>query len=456
MKIDFDFHYHPAGQGLFYSGHFFYKDRQVFKFIYDCGSYKPTISHLENYIEHHFLRDIVPDGHIDLLIISHFDYDHISGLNKLLNHIKRIDKIVLPYIGPIERLALATGLMDKAGAGNQDENELTNSFPINGTRSLWARRFLGNPYQLLGSDEKVGKLIIMGRSGGERKNDTENQAPREPGGRNGLDFDNLPDDEDTRLQLINHESLSPDAQTKCSVKQSGTTALLGLWEFNFWFHSPSKNLLSQFEKELATNDLKPQNAAELARILNSKEKLQKLKDLFKTAGGSMNNTSLLLFHGPIQDKRIQHWSWPGRPQDFYRNYFNRHWAYYHYKRSFYHHIWTRNNAHLLTGDINLAENYTEIKSYFNSSLKRVNYALVPHHGAEKYWDDRIISDMIVARSTLFWYVSAGMSRPYKRKGSSTNGHPHDEVVNSLMKYGQILFWCNEYNHLVITGELLID
>jgi len=92
-----------AAQGLFYSG-IIHNDNDKYTFVYDCGTDSPgcagNMSVLcESICE--FKSQI--DKKIDLLIISHFHYDHISGIQELLEGIK-VDTVVMPYTSDIERL----------------------------------------------------------------------------------------------------------------------------------------------------------------------------------------------------------------------------------------------------------------------------------------------------------------------------------------------------------------
>ena len=96
-----EFNLWPVGQGLFYSGLFY-----GYKLIYDCGgsNKRQVKSAIESYVEKYsdsegFLK-------IDMLIISHFDSDHINGLPCLIEKCSVIDKIYIPYYGGVESYLL--------------------------------------------------------------------------------------------------------------------------------------------------------------------------------------------------------------------------------------------------------------------------------------------------------------------------------------------------------------
>lgn len=85
---------YAVGQGGFYAG----RIGDNFNFIYDCGANK-TKGSLETAIDN-YISKFNKTNIIDLLILSHFDYDHISGV-PILN-VKgnfTIKSLVIPYLG---------------------------------------------------------------------------------------------------------------------------------------------------------------------------------------------------------------------------------------------------------------------------------------------------------------------------------------------------------------------
>lgn len=92
-KIAANFVFHPIGQGLFYSG-----DVGGFNFVYDCGteSKKQFLSReIQNY-----KRQV---SSLDMLVISHFHKDHISGLPELTERLNP-KRILIPYVTTEEML----------------------------------------------------------------------------------------------------------------------------------------------------------------------------------------------------------------------------------------------------------------------------------------------------------------------------------------------------------------
>src|SRR5947208_13493 len=91
------FNFHPVGQGCFYTGIIKFQNKE-FSFIYDCGTLSKR-QFLTNASET-FIR---PRNVIDMVIISHFDEDHVNGVFEILKKV-RCKRLILPYYEPFERL----------------------------------------------------------------------------------------------------------------------------------------------------------------------------------------------------------------------------------------------------------------------------------------------------------------------------------------------------------------
>ncbi|MCL6445189.1 MAG: MBL fold metallo-hydrolase, partial [Alicyclobacillus sp.] len=134
--------FHPVGQGLFYSGCI----GGSFNFVYDCGSTSQAKKLKQAIVR--YKKDVTK---IHLLIISHFDKDHISGLDDLLANLE-LDSVVMPYVNILERILciLSSNL-----------------------RSRWYRDFLVDPVEYLRSKgAKRIVFILPGDVGGADPSDT--------------------------------------------------------------------------------------------------------------------------------------------------------------------------------------------------------------------------------------------------------------------------------------------
>lgn len=99
MKVRVCANFHPVGQGLFATGCLMVGPRE-FRWVYDCGTTSAqqllTVSLNNVYRDWGGGKPVV-----DLVVLSHFDYDHISGMLLLLRLFK-VETLLLPHV-PIEQ-----------------------------------------------------------------------------------------------------------------------------------------------------------------------------------------------------------------------------------------------------------------------------------------------------------------------------------------------------------------
>ncbi|MGM0563225.1 MAG: MBL fold metallo-hydrolase [Pseudomonadota bacterium] len=95
-KVDF----HPVGQGLFSSGTI-HSNGTAFNYVYDCGT-----SSGQRLIDKAIqgLKDSFDK--LDMVVVSHFDKDHISGLKNLLPKFP-VKIVLLPEMSLAQRLVVA-------------------------------------------------------------------------------------------------------------------------------------------------------------------------------------------------------------------------------------------------------------------------------------------------------------------------------------------------------------
>ncbi|WP_316835021.1 hypothetical protein [Pedobacter nutrimenti] len=140
------FKLHPVGQGFFYTCTIKSPNAvKPFRFVFDCGSLNKKNAEVEvdQYLRHNFPS---VEKTLDLLIISHFDEDHINFLPRLLKEVQ-VKKIIAPFISLEERLVLAlrAKAYQKRGKANEmDDQTLTDILDPN---SLL--RYLGNEGELI-------------------------------------------------------------------------------------------------------------------------------------------------------------------------------------------------------------------------------------------------------------------------------------------------------------------
>lgn len=99
-----EFTIHPVGQGLFYSGKISHENKVKFRMVFDCGS--KNISACQEEIEIYRDSDFLLEKVIDLLVISHFDEDHVNQIENLLEGNIKVKKLIMPFLTFKERLFL--------------------------------------------------------------------------------------------------------------------------------------------------------------------------------------------------------------------------------------------------------------------------------------------------------------------------------------------------------------
>jgi hypothetical protein len=102
---------HAVGHGGFHTGHMRADGNVVFNWIFDCGARRTEKfnTFLRTWTDHH-------KRPVDWLFISHFDTDHVSGLDTLMARAVVRD-VMVPYVNERE---LAYLLLYEIGRGNLD------------------------------------------------------------------------------------------------------------------------------------------------------------------------------------------------------------------------------------------------------------------------------------------------------------------------------------------------
>lgn len=108
-----EYRFHPVGQGMLHSGELRQGRRQPFTWIYDCGSVTAAAqveSELDTLCTS---RNAAPGSKpkLDLVALSHFDADHISGLVHLLG-LFEVKMILLPFLQLWQRFWIAASADD--------------------------------------------------------------------------------------------------------------------------------------------------------------------------------------------------------------------------------------------------------------------------------------------------------------------------------------------------------
>ena len=420
LHIEFQYRFHAAGQGIFASGTLKNPETcKEFHWVFDCGSTASTKVLKPKVIRY---RDMILGDRLDLLCISHFDNDHVSGLTHLLKGLD-VGTIVIPYLSPLERLVLGAR-SDVAGGGYFS--------------------FLADPVSfLINRSDSIDRIILVG--GNTPDGPGRHPLPGPPPSQSPFERD--PGDSwilkpDLRLtwapiSFLDLATLqvAEKKNTELVISQDSFGAFARAvshqiaWEFKF-FHKPIEpTVRTKIRKAVAacfTNKAIPTNASSILSALTSPSMRKKINVAFSSAlaGSStddINSTSLCVYSGPdlngFGGSDISP-PWPNpllgaNPVDHH-----------------YHDYWHSGCSILYTGDADLStkSNRDELRTFLGDQCwQHIAILQVPHHGSRKNWKIGSV-DEFSHRHSVFC-----ADEHYLKYG-----HPHREVVLDLLHRGPIL------------------
>jgi beta-lactamase superfamily II metal-dependent hydrolase len=340
--------FHPIGQGAFYS-----ERHENFNIVYDCGNWKNT-KLADKVVKQAFFEGET----IDILFISHFDYDHVNKIKTLKEH-THIKKVIMPLLHDEEKKIL-----------------------INLYRALNFNilTLIKNPQEFFG---KKTQIITVETAENGENHIGDNIDP--------IDLDNLTD---------------TNIQSGSILRKNFKSYEWVFIPFNYEYKARNyelENLLSKngFDVEqLKTNPKHTINEV----ILNRK----KIKDIYTKVSGNINQNSMLLYSGVnCINKDCEKRVFFHRPFFFYEYY-----PYIH-RYCYFEDIWYKNRHRvscIYTGDTDL--NVVKIKSIFGKFWESVGTIQIPHHGDLKSFDKSVLDDR------YYWCpISVGETNSYGHPSS---------------------------------------
>lgn len=390
LPIEAQFTFKPIGQGCFYTGRINVRgsfDNQ-FDFVYDCGTYS-KMRYLDNEIN--IYKTELKNETLDLLIISHFDEDHVNGVVNLLRDIK-CKRLIIPYYEPIERLLLY------ATSTSEDDGY---------------RAMLQNPINyFIGGDFDIDEILLIGGPDEDEEGAEINPNNPKPDGSNS---DNFSEGEEFKFttvyvegserdQLIN-DILQKDGDTNINEKlqfiKKPYSVKIDIWEFIFYLKKhDNRRLIEAFTNDV--DALLNQDNGKITDLFDS-IKVAKLKQIYrKYYGQNLNNTSLVTYHGPT----INHVHPIIRPFGNYSRYFS---------------VGIKKCGTLLTGDIDIssARACEAMLNYFTTQISKIRFFQVPHHGAKANWNFRNPNGLEIFGN---YVINHGLGRAH---------HPSTDVVSYI-------------------------
>lgn len=428
-----DLRFHPIGQGLFYTGRIQYGKQVPAYFFYDCGS-STDRKHLEQVVGR--WKSELELGRIALGIISHLDADHVNGLGVLLDGSVTCGTVILPYLEPWRRIAIAA----------RSEDAPDEYF-----------EFIENPAQFLLS-RGVERVVFMGGDSnwedrGEVPGPVDGDGP--PGADNESPRLNIrlrpwkPQDGAMAGEFVRTSQPADLDQSAVSqmagndrvtfVRDEGHVNLSSFWQFYFFQYGfdngstwSDADRWASFRSEVAgaagTTD--PQFI--LGRLRNRKIR-KRVREAYRHLQKDHNNASIAVWHGPVRSQSAARINASGfriigqrraDPVELLLEAMEGRSA--PSLRESYSAGQPGDLGTLLTGDISLKHDFAAFWNRFRPFIQQTSIVSLPHHGSALSWSTDFMDNYIASKpGTALFVASAGANNSY--------GHPHKAVLADVQQ-----------------------
>ena len=345
--------FHPVGQGAFYSERHLYSNINT---VYDCGTGSGTRNKkgAAGVVRQSFREDDI----VHILFISHFDFDHISLIDTLKNSVNKIERVVIPLLQEPEKTFLS------------------NIYKFLGEPHL--ANLVSNPSEFFGRETQ----IIRVHSGSEQEFE-ERDSPV-----------NVSEIDEPVREIISGTPL--------------TMNNLDNWVY-IPFNYKHQSRREEFLEKLNTAGIDINRLENDPNYIFNKRIRSKVKEVYKSISGGINENSMFLYSGPSSIKDSNSLYWGGRcwHHDPYCWYFN-HYVY----RCDPHRV-----ACLYTGDGDL--NKVKVKAIYSNYWDFIGTIQIPHHGSLSSFDASILDNR-----QFLCPISVGKNNSY--------GHPSQEVISEIL------------------------
>ena len=439
---------HPVGQGGLFYGTLHHGDGK-FKWIYDCGSKDAAARDRE--------IDKISElcnGTINAFYLSHFHYDHMNGINRLVkkNRIK-IEDFIVPYLNKFERLATLA-------SHELSEDELEGDIRI----------FILKPKKFFFALGANRIIMISHRDSDDEDRGTDPASPEtgRPIGTEGpeeseRDIDDSALKDDGSIQVWTprwkKKKVGYKGDSSKMVLKASSRAIAEISFFIFpgpriihrlVFVTHARSIygreLSKFRKEI--NRLKKSFGVKRASDIIKKGGFTAVRDCYRGiwCNGHQNSISMSLYIGP--DKSYVYFPYFANIS-FAMNrvfrYANRSmYCFFQRLLSFlkwdcraqwkYMSGYSSYGGWLLTGDSVIVNDGRDKRKNFRDQFERryqdympyVNVLMVPHHGSDRNNVSRSFFDLF--NNLDVCYVTANPCAKYFNRP-----HPHEKVVKMIPK-----------------------
>lgn len=440
-----EFIIHPVGQGLFYSGKISHENKIKFRMVFDCGS--NTAGACQEEIEIYRDSDFLEEKVLDLLVVSHFDKDHVNQIENLPKGGIKVKKLVMPFLTFEERLFLVLKCLDSKKILPEDD------FYV---------RFAVDPLGTIDGNFDGDSEVFLIDSGPDEPTDSDGSPKSENDGSKGRFKFDIPGKKEIKTD---EDILVLNSKVKSfKVEYSETGILSGrylqLMEFIFYrkqVASDEKALYDEianlFCKEFKI-DLSLEKQAFLNATIEAIKKIKaapRIKNIFREAKDktgisaanliNLNTTALCLLHrnlpgilqlstDPDRDSQLSFYNHNSVAYTIHKFVSSRletpmlspyHWHFRYYEREYpliFPNVLLTSDAFLLKKD-DLDKFLKHYESYWDDFW----LFQIPHHGSEKSSNDALYSHITEVHSC---FINYGIGRA---------DHPSPSVIRSLVTTG---------------------
>lgn len=471
MNINQKIIIHLVGQGFFYSFQLkvYWRSRiEKFRFVFDCGTL--NVERGRDEIRHYHEEHLSENEELDLLVISHFDKDHVNLIGELLDN-RRVKRIMAPFLPYKERMALLVKFLE---ASNEDENNEDNDFFIN---------LLIDPERtLINYISEDGEIIFVtsGRDNPLFPSDEINEIPP------------INPDEDNQRLFFNFdfrnylENLSPENAANENISNTGSkvkymqdcnfpTLKFGdikLMDFLFYRKKIGEDeqafyeaVYKKFKSHFFSNNKQELTQQDLTNAIKSIKSAKEIKEFYKEAKKNLNfnaykgldivnpnTTALCLLHlnkkilNTVENNfyyilevvRVQRFE--GIKKRIKTPHLSNIENYYCYITKDQNSRKFRLPNTLLTSDSFLLKpkDVEEFSKRYKNQLENLLLFQIPHHGSKKNMDTHLLSKL------PFHVV------PFTNYGVNNRwNHPSEQLINDLVstKHSEKFIAINEFSGL---------
>ena len=357
--------FHPVGQGGFYTE----CHNDEFNIVYDCGS--TPRKHSSSIVQSTFSKR----DDIDILFISHFDYDHVSSIATLKKNTGTIHAVVMPLLEP-EHQALLINL--------------------NRVLSDSILKLISKPESFFDSNTVIYKVRPSNTQEAE-DNDNPIEIMRSPP-------ETMPDGSRYFFQrapepiLINSGRL---IKLESSNREKNSRQFWTFTPYNYQNTTRCLNLIQELKKSGFDTELLKSDSGYTINEIATPAKRRALRKVYNSLNGTVNENSMLVYSGPLNSEyQLVPCNCSGAE--------------------------CNSNCNLKPGCIYTGDcdfNKITLNQAFERHINKVGVVQIPHHGSKDSFDINSL-DSVNSSQSLICPVSYGTTNRYK--------HPSRDVINSLI------------------------